>query len=214
MHRVTEHPGQRRLERKRTVAIKRHVGDAKPRRKLEFRCQRGECAIGAVELEPAAMAQIALRAGFGGKFLVFGDRAREQRPHQPRSLDQPLRLRGGAKRRQPGRDPRQIRQVIVGDRRAFERDARKLDQARRKRRRKNGIALDDAGIAVGGALARPAAVDQRDRQAALDEMDRDRGADDAGAEHDDIGARQESLRCGVTSIVCAGGGRTTRPGRY
>ena len=43
------------------------------------------------------MAQIALRAGFGGKRLVFGDRARKQRPHQLCGLDQALRLRRGAK---------------------------------------------------------------------------------------------------------------------
>lgn len=49
-------------------------------------------------------------------------------------------------------------------------------------------------------------------------MDRDRGADDAGSEHDDIGVRQEDLRCGcllrLPSIVCACGGRATRPDRF
>ena len=154
-------------------------------------------AVGAIELEPAAAAEIAPGAGLAGKRLVLGDRAREQRPHQPRSLDQPLRLRVGAERGQPGRNPRQMRGVIIDHRRAFERDAGELDPVRRERRRKNRIALDDAGIAVGGALARPAPVDQRNRQAALDKVDRDRGADNAGSKHDDIGVRQENLRCGV-----------------
>ena len=71
----------------------------------------------------------------------------------------------------------------------------KLRQSRRKRRRENGVALDDAGIAEEVPSPGPAAIDQRDRQAALDEMDRDGRADDAGAEYDDIGVRQGSLRC-------------------
>src|SRR5271168_3144604 len=60
---------------------------------------------------------------------------------------------------------------------------------RRKCRRKNRVAFDDAGIAVGRALACPAAVNQRDRKPALDQMQRDRGTDDAGAKDDDIGSR-------------------------
>ena len=86
--------------------------------------------------------------------------------------------------------------MIIGFRRALERDPQQRRQSRRKRRRKDGVAFDDAGIAVGRPLARPAAIDQRDREAALGEMQRDRGADDAGSKHDDIGARHEDLRCG------------------
>ena len=37
MHRVPEHSRQRRLERKRAVAIERHVGDAEARGKVELR---------------------------------------------------------------------------------------------------------------------------------------------------------------------------------
>ena len=55
----------------------------------------------------------------------------------------------------------------------------------------NVFEFDDPGIAVGGALARIAAVDKDDSQAALDEMQRHRDADNAGAEHDRIGACHE-----------------------
>src|SRR3954468_10386128 len=53
--------------------------------------------------------------------------------------------------------------------------------------RQERIALDDAGVAVGRLLARTTAVDQCYRKAALGEMESNRGADDAGAEHDGVG---------------------------
>jgi hypothetical protein len=126
---------------------------------------------------------------------MLGHGAREQRPHQLRRFDQPLRPRGGAKSRKPRRDPRQLRKMIIGDRRALERDAQKLGKIRRERRRKYGIALDDAGIAVGRGFTRPLPIDERDRQAAFGELERDGCADNAGSENDDIGVRQDDLRC-------------------
>ena len=137
---------------------------------------------------------------------MFGDRAREQRPHRVRGLDQPLRPRRGAEGQQPRRDRRQERQMIIRFRRLLERDAQQRRPARREGCRKDGIAFDDAGIAVGGALARAAAVDQRDRQAALGEVHRDAGADNAGSEHDGIGARHTGLRRGRLSSGHNGGG--------
>ena len=68
--------------------------------------------------------------------------------------------------------------MIVGFRRALERDAKQRQPIRRKGLRKDGVAFDDAGIAVGGPLRRPGAVDQRNRKPAFDEMQRDRGSDD------------------------------------
>src|SRR5580704_1943905 len=82
--------------------------------------------------------------------------------------------------------------MIIGERGTLERNAQQRSPVRRERRRKDGIAFDDAGIAVGGALTRPAAVDERNRDPPFDEMDRDGRADDAGSEHDDVGARHES----------------------
>src|SRR5208282_5306830 len=154
---------------------------------VELRRQRRNSPVGTVELEPAAAAEIRLGAGPGGERLMLGNRAAKQRPHQLRRLDQTRRPRSGAKGCQPGHDPRQVREMIVGPRRTFERNAEKLHPIRRKAGWKYGVALDDARIAVGGALARPGAVDQRDPEAALGEMNGDRGADNAGAEHDDIG---------------------------
>ena len=89
-----------------------------------------------------------------------------------------------------------MRQVVVGDRRALERDTRKFGKARREGRGKNRIAFDDAGIAVGGPLPRLAAVDQGNRQAAFGEVNGDCGADNSGSKHDDIGVRQDNLHCG------------------
>ena len=86
--------------------------------------------------------------------------------------------------------------MIVGLRGPLERDARELNEARRKGRRKDGIALDDAGIAVGRALPRLAAVNERHREAALDEGKGNRSADDPGAKHDNVTARQDNLRYG------------------
>src|SRR5262249_14843336 len=51
------------------------------------------------------------------------------------------------------------------------------------------VAFDHAGIAVRGFFARRAAIDERNGEAALGEVERDRGADNAGAEHDGIAAR-------------------------
>jgi len=53
-----------------------------------------------------------------------------------------------------------------------------------------------ARVAVGPALPRLAAVDERHGKPALDQMKRDRGADDTGSQHNNVTARQENLRCG------------------
>ena len=55
------------------------------------------------------------------------------------------------------------------------------------------IALDDPGIAVGGLLARPTPVDERDRQPAFGEVKGGGDADDAGAQNDRIGTRHDFL---------------------
>ena len=163
MHGVTEHRRKRWFERTRRVAIERDIGDAEGCGKIELALEPGKRGLGTIEFQPAGAAQIFGRAGLQAQRLMLGDRAREQGPHRLCGLDQPLRLRRGAERQKPGRDLRQKREVIIGEWRALERDAKKRRPIRRKRRRKDGVALDDAGIAVGGPLARAAAVDQRHR---------------------------------------------------
>ena len=123
MHGVAEDRLERRLKRARRLGVERDVGDAEARRQFKLPRLRGERAVAAIELEPAVAAQIALAAGLGDERLVLGDCARKQRPHQLRGLDQPCRLRCGAERREPRRDLRQKREMIVGFRRALERDA-------------------------------------------------------------------------------------------
>src|SRR5450759_2297439 len=78
--------------------------------------------------------------------------------------------------------------MIVGLAGALDRDAQQRAWIGGKRRREDRVALYNAGIAIGGLLAHAGAIDQRDAHAALDEMQRDRGADNAGAEHNRIGA--------------------------
>jgi hypothetical protein len=119
--------------------------------------------------------------------------AREQRAHRPRGLDQPLRLRAGAKFHEPRRDLRQEAQVIVGFRRALERHPQQRDRVGREGGRKDGVAFDHAGIAVRGFFARRAAIDERNAEAALGEVQRDRCADNTGAEHDGIAAYHSLL---------------------
>src|SRR5262249_51100342 len=120
---------------------------------------------------------------------VLSERARKQRAHQPRGLDQALRTRGGAKLEKPGRDLRQEGQVIIGLRRALERDPQQRDRIRGEGGRKDGVAFDHAGIAVRGLLAGCAAIEERNRKPVLGEMQPNRGADNAGTEHDGIDAR-------------------------
>ena len=192
VHRVTEYRLKRGFERPRRLALERDIGDAEFGGKIELARNAGKPLVGAIELQPAGAAQIFGRAGLQAQRLMLGNRAREQRPHRLRGFGQSLRLRRGAEGQQPGRDLRQEREMIIGERRAFERNAKKRRPIRRECRRKDGVALDNAGIAIRGPLARAAAVDQRHRAAALDQMQCDRGADDAGSQHDDIGARHKT----------------------
>ena len=62
--------------------------------------------------------------------------------------------------------------------------------------RKQRIAFEHASVAVGGLLAWPALVDQRDRDAALGQMQCDRRADDAGTQNQNVPAGHETIfRC-------------------
>ena len=80
---------------------------------------------------------------------------------------------GGAKRQQPRYDLRQEAQVIIGLGRTLERDLQQGDRVRREDRREDGVALDDAGVAVGGLLARRAPVEERNGKPPFGEMQPD-----------------------------------------
>jgi len=82
--------------------------------------------------------------------------------------------------------------VVVGLGRPLESYAEEPPETGRELRRKQRVAFDDAGIAVGGALSGIAAVEEGDGKAALGKMQRHRNADDTGAEHDRIGASHEN----------------------
>ena len=128
-------------------------------------------------------------AGFAQQRLVLGERARIERPHQARGLDQPLRPRGGAIGEQPRRHARQEQEVIVRLRRALERDPQQRAQAARERRREYGVALDHTRVAEARLFARSAPVHQRDGKPAFPQMQRDRDADDPSTEHQCVLAR-------------------------
>ncbi len=190
MHGVPEDAVERRLECQRLVAVEQNVGDAEARGNVEFRRQHGKCRLAPIELEPAAATEVTLGAGFRRERFVFADCARHQRTHQLRGLKQPVGPRRRPESHQPRRNARQIREVIIRHRRTFERDAKEVGKFRRKRRRKDGIAFDNAGIAVGGTLPRSLPIDQRNRHAALGKMQCHRRADHAGPKNDDIRVRQ------------------------
>jgi hypothetical protein len=98
-----------------------------------------------------------------------------------------------AERDEPGRDLREKSYVVVRFRRLLERDADEGGEASREARRKQRVGLDDAGVAIRGALPRFTAVHQGDGKAALGEVQGNRDADDTGAEHDRVGASHETF---------------------
>ena len=187
-HGVTKHRRERRLERACRLDVEHAQRHAELGRDGALARGAGKALVAAVELEPAGVAHVALGTRLGHQRFVLADRAGEQRPHRLHGLDEVLRRRIAAEREEPGRDLGEKPDVVVRFRRLLERDAHERGQASRKARRKQRVGLDDAGVAVGRALPRLAAVDQRDGKAALGEMERHRDADDTGAEHDRVGA--------------------------
>ena len=63
--------------------------------------------------------------------------------------------------------------MVIGLRRALERDPQQRDRIRREGGGKDGITFDHAGIAVGGLFARRAAVHEGNGKPALGEMQPD-----------------------------------------
>src|SRR5262249_1248300 len=120
-HRATKDRRKAGFELARSIHVERLLGNAEFLRERALGLECLECALAAIELEPAFLAQITGSAGFLQQHLVLRERACKQRPHQPRGFNQPLGTRGGAKRDEPRRKLWQIADVIVGFRRALER---------------------------------------------------------------------------------------------
>ena len=206
---MTEHRRQRGLESTGGVHIQGAHRQTEFRREGAFARGAGEAAVAAIKLEPTGMPQIPACTRLRHQGLMFRDRAPEQRPHHSHGGNQTLWRGVTAELQQPGRHLRQEASVIIRLRRPLEGDTNQRLEAGRKRRRKQRIGLDDAGIAVGRALARFATVDQRDGEAALDEMQRHRDADNAGAKHDRVGASHGTSFAGVNRF-CGSTLRGTR----
>ena len=77
--------------------------------------------------------------------------------------------------------------MIVGRRGLLQRDAQERTEVAWERMRKQRVAFDHAGIAVGRLLPGVAAIEQGNAQPALGEVQGNGGADHAGAEHDRVG---------------------------
>src|SRR5215470_14337411 len=98
---------------------------------------------------------------------MLGARARHERMAPARGLDQLLGARGGAEGEQPWRHLGQEAEVIIRLGRALERDADQVREPVREGDRKRPGATQNAGVAVGGLLARSALIDKRYREPAF-----------------------------------------------
>ena len=193
MHGMTKDRSEIGLESARLVTIELATGQAEFLGQLELGPERKEGRVAAVELQPTLPAQIAGGAGIRQQGLVLRKRAGKQRAHDARGVDQALRMRRGPEGHEPRHRLRQMAQMVVRFRSTLERDAQQRRKARRKSGWKDRVALDDAGIAVGGLLARRPPVHEPHPQTPFGELERDRGTDDAGPEHDCIGACHDVL---------------------
>src|SRR5262249_54472646 len=151
---------------------------AERRGELALGCSLREGLVAAIDLEPTSPAQISLRSRFRDQRLMLRSRAGKQRPRRLGKFDPALKRRIGTIGQKPWRNLRQEAQVVVRRGGALERDPQQRRKAARKWMRQQRAAFDDAGVAVGRFLARPAPVDERDREPALREMQCDRRADD------------------------------------
>src|SRR5262249_46147126 len=142
------------------LAVERMAGNPEVGGKRKLTCLGGEDPVAAVELQPALALQQSERAGIGEQSFMLRKRTGEERPHDSRRFEETVGARGGAKSQEPRQRGRQMTQMIVRLRSALEGDAQECRKARRKGLRENRIALDDAGIAVGGLLPRASAIDQ------------------------------------------------------
>ena len=75
----------------------------------------------------------------------------------------------------------------------------------------HALALDDAGVAVARLFAGPPPVDENDLATAFLQMQGGGGADDAGAEHDDIGIEGGAQGASRGFLLAAGGGGLAFP---
>jgi hypothetical protein len=122
MNRMPEDRREARLELARRLGVERAVGNAELLSQRQFALERAKTAVAAVELAASLLAEITQRARFREQRFMLRHRAREQRTNQARGFHQARGGRCGTKLQQPRSHVRQKGQVIIGLRRAFERD--------------------------------------------------------------------------------------------
>ena len=118
--------------------------------------------------------------------------ALDQRRVFPRDLGMPPRARMPPVTHEEGRELRQRFPIVMGVDRAVAAVPEDLAQAAREAVGIHRLALDEPGVAEGGALPRRPPIDEHDGAPALLQMQRDRHADDAGSQHDHVGAHPAS----------------------
>jgi hypothetical protein len=147
------------LERLRADSIEDVERQIEFRSQIKLGRQGGETPVATINLQPACLTQIVSRSGLGHQRFVFRHCAGKQRTDQPGRFGQTFGLRSGAECQQPGKNPRQERQMIVGLARAPEGDPQQRAEIGWKCRREYRVAFDDAGVAIGSLLADARAVD-------------------------------------------------------
>ena len=166
---------------------------------------------GAVEAQIAGAPDHAEDAGLGHQRLVLPNAMLDQRPRRVRGGRQTVRRGGAPVVIKPGRDRRQRAPMQVGLGPQVESVLGHEPDVARERVGHHALALDDAGVAVARLLARAPPVDQHDRAAALLQVQCGRRADDAGAEHDDIGIEGGAQGASRGFLLAAGGGGLAFP---
>jgi hypothetical protein len=126
------------------------------------------------------------RARLGGERLVLGHAMLDQLRVVARDLGMARGTRVAPVLEQERRQPRQRARMIVSVDRAVHRVTRERAEIVREPVRIDAFALDEAGIAEGSLLGRPAPIDENHGARALLKMQRRADADDPGTEDNDI----------------------------
>ena len=180
--RPLEHRRQARLDLADMLAVQQLQLHPAPALQGELLGSRGEGSFGAIDAEPARIADHMGDPGRLGQRPIGVPAAQRQLAERNGAGLHPLRPAGGDEAEEPGRD---LRQIAPADRQrpqGIAQHARHAPEDARHRHRLAGTRRDDGGIAHGGALPRRPVVDQTDAMAVALQIERRRHADDAGAD--------------------------------
>jgi hypothetical protein len=180
--RPLEHRCQARLDLADMLAVQQlHLHPA-PALQGELLLGRGEGGLGAIDAEPARVADhMGDSRRLGQRPIGIAAAQRQFAQRDGAGLD-PGGPAGGDEAQQPGGDSGQIAPADRQRPQRIAQHARDAPEDARHGHRLAGARGDDGGIAHGGALARRPVVDQGDAMAVTLQIERRRHADDAGAD--------------------------------